>query len=99
MLGCLKVRAARLCEEDLQVVAHVLSRAAVYVGNDSGISHLASAAGAPTVALFGPTDPGNWAPRGRSVHILSHSTTAGVVWSTIQSVCRKRPKGIPGSSL
>jgi ADP-heptose:LPS heptosyltransferase len=75
-----------------------LSRAAAFVGNDSGISHLAAAAGARAIVLFGPTDPGNWAPRGRSVHILPISTTADVVWSTIQSVCRMRPKGIPSTS-
>jgi hypothetical protein len=99
MLGYMKHRPAILHEEDLQVVARVLSRAAVYVGNDSGISHLAAAAGALTIALFGPTDPRNWAPRGRSVHILPLSATAQWVWSTIQSVCRKPPKVNPCTSL
>ena len=35
-----------------------------YLGNDSGVSHLAAAVGTPTVAIFGPTDPALWAPRG-----------------------------------
>jgi ADP-heptose:LPS heptosyltransferase len=41
-----------------------------YVGVDSGISHLAAAAGARVVAVFGPTDPRRWAPRGPRVAIV-----------------------------
>jgi len=48
----------------------MLHRASLYVGNDSGITHLAAALGVPLVALFGPTDPGRWAPRGWGVEIL-----------------------------
>lgn len=51
---------------DLGGLARWLAAAAVYIGNDSGISHLAAACGVPVVALFGPTDPGVWAPRGRA---------------------------------
>ncbi len=57
-------------ELPLRVLAAVLSRAGLYVGNDSGVSHLAAAAGAPTLALFGPTDPSLWAPVGRHVRCL-----------------------------
>jgi heptosyltransferase-2 len=48
----------------------LLARAGLFVGNDSGVAHLAAAAGAPTLALFGPTDPAQWAPVGRAVHVL-----------------------------
>ncbi len=41
----------------LPEVLGVLSHAALFVGNDSGISHLSAAVGAPTVVVFGPTDP------------------------------------------
>lgn len=54
----------------LRTLAAVLAEASIYVGNDSGITHLAAAAGAPTVALFGPTDPAQWAPIGQSVQAL-----------------------------
>ena len=47
-----------------------LATASVYVGNDSGITHLAAAVGAPVVALFGPTDPARWAPRGQQVRVV-----------------------------
>lgn len=44
-----------------------LAQARVYIGNDSGISHLAAAVGTPTIVLFGPTNPAVWAPRGSRV--------------------------------
>jgi hypothetical protein len=50
---------------DLRGLARWLAAAAVYIGNDSGISHLAAACGVPVIALFGPTDARVWAPRGR----------------------------------
>ena len=43
-------------------LAAVLARAALYLGNDSGVSHLAGAVGAAGVLLFGPTDPRRWQP-------------------------------------
>jgi heptosyltransferase-3 len=43
----------------------------IFVGHDSGISHLAAAAGANCVLLFGPTDPNTWAPRNKNVQVLS----------------------------
>jgi ADP-heptose:LPS heptosyltransferase len=51
--------------DDLFELARWLAGTRVFVGNDSGIAHLAAAAGAPVVALFGPSDPAVWAPRGR----------------------------------
>jgi glycosyl transferase family 9 (putative heptosyltransferase) len=53
-----------------RVLGAALARAAAFVGNDSGVSHLAAAWGAPTVALFGPTDPGVWSPVGPRVSIV-----------------------------
>jgi len=63
-------RARVLRELPLRLLGGVLARAALYVGNDSGVSHLAAAFGAPTLALFGPTDPVAWAPLGRGVCTL-----------------------------
>jgi len=54
----------------LPLLAAILSRCGLYVGNDSGVSHLAAALGVPTVAIFGPTDPAIWAPRGPAVRIV-----------------------------
>jgi heptosyltransferase-3 len=43
-------------------LAALLAAARVYVGPDTAITHLAAATGAPTVALYGPTDPRIWGP-------------------------------------
>ena len=53
-----------LCEPRLRILAAALAAGEVVLGNDSGVTHLAAAAGARTVALFGPTDPAQWAPIG-----------------------------------
>jgi ADP-heptose:LPS heptosyltransferase len=53
-----------------RVLGAALARAGLVLGNDSGVSHLAAAAGAPTLALFGPTDPALWAPVGPRVATL-----------------------------
>jgi hypothetical protein len=56
---------------DLYELACWIAKARVYVGNDSGITHLAAAVGTPVVALFGPASrPEVWAPRGKNVRVL-----------------------------
>ena len=54
----------------LPELALELSRCRLFLGHDSGISHLAAAVGTPCVLLFGPTDPAMWAPQGEQVRIL-----------------------------
>jgi ADP-heptose:LPS heptosyltransferase len=49
---------------DLPIVAAIARLAAAFVGNDSGVSHLAAVVGAPGVVIFGPTDPARWRPMG-----------------------------------
>jgi ADP-heptose:LPS heptosyltransferase len=67
---------AVLVEPPLETLAAVLATAHLYIGNDSGITHLAAAVRGPggrptpTVAIFGPTDPAVWAPRGPHVRIV-----------------------------
>ena len=53
----------------LRDVLALLSLSKAYIGNDSGITHLAARA-CPVLALFGPTDPAVWAPLGKNVHVL-----------------------------
>ena len=51
-------------ESDLLTVQAALGRCARFIGNDSGLAHLAASAGVPALALFGPTDPLRYAPWG-----------------------------------
>lgn len=54
---------------DLRELAWYLAHAAYYVGNDSGVSHLAGVAGARGTVLFGPTDPAVWRPLGHTISV------------------------------
>jgi heptosyltransferase-3 len=54
----------------LSAVASVLAHCTAYIGNDSGVTHVAAAVGVPTVALYGPTDPAVWALRCKNVIAL-----------------------------
>ena len=63
--------------EDLYTL---LASASLYVGNDSGPTHLAAQMGVPTVALFGPTSPRRWAPRGPAVTVLAPPAPGPMTW-------------------
>lgn len=47
---------------DLAALAWLIARAAIYVGTDTAVTHMAAALGTPTVALFGPSSPVKWGP-------------------------------------
>ncbi len=48
----------------------LLRNAGGFIGNDSGVTHLAAFVGLPTIAIFGPSDPRRWRPLGRSVKVI-----------------------------
>lgn len=54
----------------------LLHSARLMVGNDSGMTHLASLAGVPVVALFGPSDPQQWRPLGKDVVVMTRPDLA-----------------------
>jgi heptosyltransferase-3 len=67
-----------MSQSDLLVVAAALERCALYVGNDSGLMHMAAAVGAPTLGLFGPSDDrayGPWGPLARAVRCAERFDT------------------------
>ncbi len=67
-----------------------LARSRLFVGNDSGITHLSAAAGCPTVALFGDSDRRIWAPRGRRVSVISSESHGmkGIRVGDVLNVCQ-----------
>ena len=52
--------------DDLLELANWLASASVYIGNDSGVSHIAAAVGTPSVVIFRASDPNVWCPRGKA---------------------------------
>jgi len=73
--------------EDLGELSRWLAGARVFLGNDSGIAHLAAACGVPVVALFGPTDPRVWAPRGPRVQVAQWDWSPQRVAQEVLSCC------------
>ncbi len=51
-------------------LASVMKGCQLFIGNDSGISHMAAALGLPAIVIFGPTDPRVWSPRGENVTVV-----------------------------
>ena len=51
-------------------LATVLSACRAYVGNDSGVTHIAAALGLRTIVMFGPSDSDRWGPRGSHVSVI-----------------------------
>ncbi len=62
--------AQRIEGAPLETLVDQLATTALFIGHDSGISHLAAACGAPCLLLFGPTDPATWAPPAPAVRVL-----------------------------
>lgn len=56
---------------DLISITGVIAHANCFIGHDSGLTHLAASLQVPTVALFGPTAPHRWAPRGSHVTVVA----------------------------
>ena len=77
--------------EDLYELGCWLASAALFIGNDSGIAHLAAAVGTPVVVLFGPTDPAVGAPRGECVVVLRRNPLTELrvqeVWDAVSRLC------------
>jgi ADP-heptose:LPS heptosyltransferase len=68
------VELGRLKIDNLRQLSAVLSLCGLYVGNDSGITHLAAASGTSTLAIFTISDPRVWSPRGPEVRVCMNPT-------------------------
>ena len=90
LLDHLSPRPIVLRELPLRLLAGVLTLADLFVGHDSGVTHLAALLGVPTVALFGPTDPARWAPRGPAVTVLQAQPCHCTSWDMVKN-CGDKP--------
>lgn len=77
-------------ELELCSVSALLAHMRLFIGHDSGITHLAALLGVPTIALFGPTDPARWAPRGSHVTVLQAEPCRCRSWDQVMQ-CRDKP--------
>ena len=75
---------------DVLTVAGVLAHARLYLGQDSGVTHMAGLLGVRTVALFGPTAPARWAPQGTHVTILQGEPCLCRSWEDVRR-CQEQP--------
>jgi heptosyltransferase-3 len=91
-----------LLNQDLADLSQALNRCAVFVGHDTGVTHLAAAVGTPTVALFGPTDANLWAPLGEHVSVV-HSPDGTMTSippeeaAAAVQTCRRKRVGVGGN--
>lgn len=74
----------------VRLLAGVLSQVALFLGHDSGVTHLAASLDTPTVALFGPTDPARWAPRGPAVTVIREHPCICASWDAVKR-CVEKP--------
>ena len=75
---------------DVLTVAGVLAHARFFLGQDSGVTHMAGLIGVRTVALFGPTEPARWAPQGTHVTILQGQPCLCRSWEDVRR-CEEQP--------
>ena len=75
---------------DLSQLAGVLAHVTVYIGHDSGVTHLSALLGVRTIAIFGPTDHHRWAPRGSHVMILRGASCSCESWDAVKK-CTEKP--------
>jgi heptosyltransferase-2 len=80
----------------LPELAAVLQQCRLFLGHDSGISHIAAAVGTPCVLLFGPTDPAVWAPANSGVEIVAaaEGDLRSLPLEIVQEAVRKALDGV-----
>ena len=94
MAPCLPIEAVKLIHQpNVMNLAAWLQQCRLYLGNDSGISHIAAAIGIPTVALFGPSNLHVWRPIGPYVTIIQgnggpycEGISVDEVWQTLNKM-------------
>ena len=75
-----------LVDDLLQTVA-LMKNACGFIGNDSGLSHLAAVIGIPTAVVFGPSDPVRWKPLGPAVVVVRSNTDCSPCHENREVMC------------
>ena len=83
---------------DLSYLMALVQQATCFVGNDSGVAHLAAFMGIPTVAIFGPSSPKRWSPVGRATKVLRGAPDCASCFETDAVNC-KDPQCLDGVSV
>ncbi|MET0516459.1 MAG: glycosyltransferase family 9 protein [Nitrospiraceae bacterium] len=79
-----------ITDTELIVIAGIIKEAALFIGHDSGMTHLAAALDVPSVACFGPTDEQRWSPRGNTVTVVRGKPCHCLTWEAVQR-CHEKP--------
>ncbi len=82
----------------IDALVDAIAPASVFVGCDTGPSHLAAQLAVPTLAIFGPTDPRLWAPIGPDVRVLAPPRPCAVEWLEPATVAGAITKMLPSPS-
>ena len=85
--------------QNLSAVAGALAKAALYLGHDSGMTHLAAALAIPTVACFGPSHASRWAPLGPTVSVVSGMPCVCSNWNEVERCHERVCLQIPSESM
>lgn len=75
---------------DLFELVALLGKTGGFIGNDSGVTHLAAYLGLPVVAIFGPSDPERWRPFGKHVKIVRPELNCEPCFETGKDLCADR---------
>jgi len=67
----------------------LLKKASLYIGHDSGITHLTAMLGIPTICLFKNSDPLQWAPLGPDVTVIAYDKPLRVIYKKIKDELTK----------
>ena len=76
-------------DADLVEISQLLKKVDLYIGFDSGVTHLAASLGIPTIAIFGPTDVERWRPKGPLVDVILAQPCGCPDWASVRQ-CEKK---------
>lgn len=90
-----------LLNASLADLCQALNGCVLFLGHDSGVTHLAAALGIPTVALFGPSDATVWAPLGKHVRVVRtpDALMKSIPVKGVEAACRHWASNAPSAQI